>query len=62
MAAYVISEVEIIDENLGENYRTLAARSIAEYGGKYIVRGAQAIVAEGAATNRRVFCTDGSKR
>ena len=58
MAAYVISEVEILDENLGENYKTLAARSISEYGGTYIVRGAQAIMAEGEPTNRQIVIVE----
>jgi uncharacterized protein (DUF1330 family) len=32
MTAYVISEVEVLDEDLANMYRTLAAASIAEYG------------------------------
>ena len=33
MAAYVISEVDVIDKDLADIYRTRAAASIAEYGG-----------------------------
>jgi uncharacterized protein (DUF1330 family) len=40
MAAYVISEVEILDESFADRYRTLAAASIEEHGGRYLVRGA----------------------
>jgi uncharacterized protein (DUF1330 family) len=40
MAAYVISEVEILDPAEGDRYRELAARSIEQYGGRYLVRGA----------------------
>jgi uncharacterized protein (DUF1330 family) len=40
MTAYVISEVEIRDESVAEEYRNLAAASIAEHGGRYLVRGA----------------------
>lgn len=40
MTAYVISEVEIRDESVAEEYRKLAAESIAEHGGRYVVRGA----------------------
>ena len=58
MAAYVISEVEILDETAASHYRQLAARSIAAYGGRYIVRGAEAEVVEGQATSRRVVIVE----
>ena len=45
--AYVISEVEIVDEQLGDRYRQLAAASIAAHGGCYLVRGAEPTAAEG---------------
>ena len=48
MTAYVISEVETRDHAAMASYRTLAAQSIAVYGGRYLVRGASADVAEGA--------------
>ena len=47
MAAYVISEVEVRDEAGAERYRDLAGRSIAHYGGRYLVRGAEPQVPEG---------------
>src|SRR4051812_22029753 len=47
MTAYVISEVEIVDEALADRYRTLAQESIARYGGRYVVRGAAPYVPEG---------------
>ncbi|HEX3816617.1 MAG TPA: DUF1330 domain-containing protein [Mycobacteriales bacterium] len=47
MTAYVISEVEILDEVQGQRYRELASASIVQYGGRYIVRGAQPAVPEG---------------
>jgi uncharacterized protein (DUF1330 family) len=47
MPAYVISEVEIVDEEQGQRYRELAAASIAAHGGRYIVRGAEPDVPEG---------------
>jgi uncharacterized protein (DUF1330 family) len=46
-AAYVISEVEILDENLANAYRRLAAESIAEFGGRYLVRGGERELIEG---------------
>lgn len=38
MLAYVISEVQILDDSQGQRYRELAAASIARHGGRYIVR------------------------
>ena len=47
MTAYVISEVEARDAAAMETYRTLAARSVARYGGRYLVRGGAAELVEG---------------
>jgi uncharacterized protein (DUF1330 family) len=47
MAAYVISELEVRDDVAIETYRTIAAKSIAQYGGRYLVRNGAASVAEG---------------
>jgi uncharacterized protein (DUF1330 family) len=47
MPAYVISEVEVRDAAGFEAYRTLAAKTIAHYGGHYRVRGGAAELAEG---------------
>lgn len=47
MAAYVISEVEVLDEAQVRRYRELAAASIARHGGRYLVCGAEPLVAEG---------------
>lgn len=49
MAAYVISEVEILDERGADEYRARAAASIEQYGGQYLVRGAAPDVVEGKA-------------
>ena len=54
MTAFVISEVEVIDEHIAGEYRVLAAASIAEYGGRYLGRGAEAHVVEGPSTMRRI--------
>lgn len=40
MPAYVISEVEVIDERLADRYRELEAASVARHGGRYLVRDA----------------------
>ncbi|MFK4485950.1 DUF1330 domain-containing protein [Bradyrhizobium sp. USDA 336] len=47
MAAYVISEVEVRDPAAFEAYRALAAKTITQYGGRYLVRGGQAELLEG---------------
>jgi len=47
MTAYVISDTEIVDRALGERYRDLAQKSIAKYGGRYIVRGGAVDPVEG---------------
>jgi uncharacterized protein (DUF1330 family) len=47
MAAYVISEVEVLDEASFEEYRSRAKKSIEEHGGRYLVRAALPQAAEG---------------
>src|SRR5438874_3200851 len=47
MPAYVISEVEILDETRANSYRALASASIAQYGGRYTVRGGAIELLEG---------------
>jgi uncharacterized protein (DUF1330 family) len=39
VSAYVISDVEIRDQELIKQYRLLAQDSIAQYGGRYLARG-----------------------
>jgi uncharacterized protein (DUF1330 family) len=53
MPAYVISEVEILDETAADRYRALAAASIDQYGGRYLVRGATPDAVEGDVPPRR---------
>lgn len=48
MTAYVLSEVTVLDEEGAEEYRRLAAASIARYGGRYLSRGLSPDVVEGA--------------
>jgi uncharacterized protein (DUF1330 family) len=47
MTAYAISEVETRDAALIAQCRTLAAATIAQYGGRYVVRGGPAELVEG---------------
>jgi uncharacterized protein (DUF1330 family) len=46
VSAYLISEVEVLDAEAWENYRVRAARAIARFGGRYLVRAASAEVIE----------------
>lgn len=58
MAAYVISEVEILDAALAASYRSLAAASIAEYGGRYLTRGADIEVLEGLPSHSKLVIVE----
>lgn len=59
MTAYVISEVEVLDETQAQRYRDLASASIDQYGGRYIVRGADPEVPEGEwPTHQRVVVVE----
>jgi uncharacterized protein (DUF1330 family) len=55
MTAYVISEVEVLDDKLIETYRTLAEATIKQYGGRYIVRGGDVELIEGERNAARRF-------
>ena len=48
MAAYVIVEIEVKDPARYERYKALAPPSIAQYGGRYLVRGGACTVLEGS--------------
>ena len=54
MAAYVIAEVDVQDNALFEEYRKLVPATIAQYGGKYIVRGGATETKEGGWTPKRL--------
>jgi uncharacterized protein (DUF1330 family) len=58
MTAYVISEVEILDNELVTTCRELAAASIAEYGGRYLVRGGTSELVEGGPTPKMLIIVE----
>jgi uncharacterized protein (DUF1330 family) len=58
MSAYVISELEVRDAIAIETYRTVAAKSIAQYGGRYLVRGGAASVAEGGPAVKNIVVVE----
>ena len=58
MPAYVISEVDVKDAAGFEAYRTIAAKTIAQYGGRYLVRGGAAEVVEGGPPPRNIIVVE----
>jgi uncharacterized protein (DUF1330 family) len=54
MSAYVIVEIEVQDPIGYEEYKKRAAATIAQYGGKYIVRGGKTEVLEGDWQPKRI--------
>ena len=54
MAAYLIAEVEITDSKAYEEYRKIVPATIAQYGGRYLVRGGAVETKEGGWTPSRV--------
>jgi uncharacterized protein (DUF1330 family) len=58
MSAYVISELEVRDPVAIETYRALAAKSIAQYGGRYLVRGGAAELAEGGSPPKSLIVVE----
>ena len=58
MSAYVISEVEVHDAAGFEAYRTIAAKAIAQYGGRYLVRGGAASAVEGGPPPKTIIVVE----
>ena len=58
MAAYLISDVTVKDAAAFETYRTRAAASIAQYGGRYLVRGGSIERLEGDWAPRTVIVVE----
>jgi uncharacterized protein (DUF1330 family) len=54
MAALVIAEVDVQDATLFEEYRKLVPATIAQYGGKYVVRGGATESKEGGWAPKRM--------
>jgi uncharacterized protein (DUF1330 family) len=54
MPAYVLVDVEVTDAARYDEYRTLAAVSVEQYGGRYVVRGGASEVLEGDRTPHRL--------
>ena len=58
MAAYLISDVTMKDAAAFETYRTRAAASIAQYGGRYLVRGGSIEALEGSWAPRTIVVVE----
>ena len=54
MPAYIVAEIEVQDPQTFEEYRRLAAASIAVHGGRYVVRGGPVETLEGSWTPQRI--------
>jgi uncharacterized protein (DUF1330 family) len=67
MPAYIVAEVDVTNPAGYEAYRPLAAASIAQYGGRFVVRGGKAELIEGSSDPARIVViefadTDAAKR
>lgn len=58
MPAYVISEARIRDATAVEGYRSRAAASIAQYGGRYLARGGTVEALEGEWRPNRIVIVE----
>lgn len=54
MAVYVIADIRVTDPVAYDQYRPLAAASIARHGGRFIVRGGKADLLEGETQPERI--------
>jgi uncharacterized protein (DUF1330 family) len=58
VSAYVISDVEVLDDELIKTYRLLAQDSVAKYGGRYLARGGQVEPIEGGWTPKAIIIVE----
>jgi uncharacterized protein (DUF1330 family) len=54
MPAYIVAEIDIANPTGYDKYRPLAGASIAQYGGKFVIRGGTAELIEGAKEPGRI--------
>lgn len=54
MTAYVLVDVDVTDTERYDRYRPLAAASVEQYGGRYLVRGGTSEVLEGDRVPQRL--------
>jgi len=58
MAAYVVSEVEVLNDDAASSYKDLASAAVAACGGRYLARAAEAFVAEGRPAQGRIVIVE----
>jgi uncharacterized protein (DUF1330 family) len=58
MSAYLVVEVEVLDQARYEDYKRLVPPSLAAYGGKFLVRGGVAETLEGDWSPKRVVIVE----
>lgn len=58
MAAYIIVDIKVTDPDRYEDYKRLAAPTIAAHGGRYIVRGGATEVLEGDGRPGRIVALE----
>jgi uncharacterized protein (DUF1330 family) len=54
MSAYIIADIQVSDPVAYDDYRPLAAASIARFGGRFIVRGGKVDLLEGEPQPERI--------
>jgi uncharacterized protein (DUF1330 family) len=54
MPAYVIGDIEVVDQPVYEDYRKQVPGVVSKYGGKFIVRGGKVEALEGGWTPKRM--------
>lgn len=54
MTAYIVFDIDVHDARGYEEYREIGAPTVAEFGGRFLVRGGEAATLEGAWSPRRV--------
>jgi uncharacterized protein (DUF1330 family) len=54
MPAYIIAEVNVTNPTAYESYRPLAGASVAQYGGRFVVRGGKSELIEGTPEPARI--------
>jgi len=54
MAVYLIADVDVTDEAVYEEYKKLSGPALAQYGGRFVVRGGNPEEVEGEWPTRRI--------
>jgi uncharacterized protein (DUF1330 family) len=54
MPAFILAEVDVTNPAGYESYRPLAGASVAQYGGKFVIRGGKAELVEGSKDPARI--------